>query len=369
MRKKKRLLTISAYVLVVSLAIGTWAFFHWLGFMLRRPMPVDKKYDWPMKVVAGKPVSGFTDGSSPRFNKPIRLAPFGPETILVADINNHAIRVVHLDGRTETIAGGPEKQGYLDGPAEEARFDSPHGIAVREDGVIAVAEAANNTIRLLIPKKKNDGEGVLRYSVTTLAGKAGKKGFLDGLANKALFNAPHSVVWGKNGELFVADIGNSRLRKIQNGEVTTVAGTGGFGHKDGPLGTGSLQYPMDITIDLEGNVLIGDAGTGMIRGYSPESGLFTPYTDIVLDMPHGLDVATDGRVVVAEMNAHRVVLLTADGKIIRLCGTGERGAHQNQLNKPASVLIHSGYVWIADLKNHRIMATKWLKEKSVTSGK
>jgi hypothetical protein len=50
------------------------------------------------------------------------------------------IRIVHRDGRAETLAGGPEKQGYKDGPADQARFKSPHGVAVRNDGAIAVAE-------------------------------------------------------------------------------------------------------------------------------------------------------------------------------------------------------------------------------------
>ena len=61
---------------------------------------------------------------------------------MFADINNHAIRLAYSDGRVETIAGGPEKEGHRMAPADVARFDSPHGVAVREDGAIAVCEAA-----------------------------------------------------------------------------------------------------------------------------------------------------------------------------------------------------------------------------------
>ncbi len=355
----KRVMVISACLLMVVLTVGGWAFFHWLGFMVREPMPVSGAYDWPMTVVAGDGISGFTDGNSPQFNKPIRLAPFGPDAVLVADINNHAIRIVHLDGTTETLAGGPAKQGYLDGPAGQARFDSPHGVAVRDDGVIAVAEAANNTIRLLIPDEEGGTDVPKRYVVTTLSGKPGKKGFKDGPASVALFNAPHSVAWGAEGELFVADIGNARLRQIKNEKVTTVAGTGSFGRKDGPLGTGTLQYPMDLSIDLNGDVLIADGGTGIIRRYTPELGLSSLYADIEIDMPHGLAVAPEGGLVVAEMNAHRIVLLSPDDEIIRLCGTGEPGAGHDQLHKPAAVLIHSEYLWIADLQNHRILTVEW----------
>jgi hypothetical protein len=89
--------------------------------------------------------------------------------------------------------------------------------------------------------------------------------------------------------------------------VTTVAGTGSFGHRVGPLGKGTLQYPMDLSIDSEGRVLIADGGTGYIL----------------------------------------------------LCGTGQPGLEPGQLRKPAAVLIHSGYLWIADLGNHRILTARW----------
>jgi len=324
-------------------------------------MPVDARYDWPLTVVAGNGTPGFSDGDSPRFNKPIRFAPFGPDTILVADINNHAIRIVHRDGRTETLAGGPAKQGHEDGPVEQARFNSPHGVAVRDDGAIAVAEAASHTIRLLLPteRKENGDDTSSGYTVSTLAGTAGQKGFRDGPAAEALFNAPHAVAWGANGVLFVADIGNARLRQIKDGTVTTVAGTGSYGHSDGPLGEGRLQYPMDLSIASDGSVLIADGGTGRIRRYEPDNGLSSPWPDIQIDMPHGLATAPDGGVIVAEMYGHRIVLLTRDHEFIRLCGTGEPGAGPKQLQKPAAVLVHSGHLWIADLKNHRILTATW----------
>lgn len=359
MRKYKRSIMMAICALIVVLAVGAWAFSHWFGFIWRAPMPAGKIYDWPMTVVAGDGIAGFSDGSSPRFGKPVRFAPFGPDAVLVADITNHAIRIVRLDGNTQTLAGGPTKQGYLDGPADQARFNAPHGIAVRNDGVIAVAEASNNTIRLLVSDKETNGEISTRYVVTTLAGKPGKKGFRDGPARESLFSAPHAVVWGEEGELYVADIGNARIRKIDNGYVTTVAGTGRYGHDDGPLGTGTLQYPMDLCIDRKGRLLISDAGTGRIRRYTPESGLSTPFAGIEIDMPHGLASTPGSGLVAAEMYAHRVVLLTSDNEIIRLCGTGAPGAARNQLHKPAAVLVHSGYLWIADMNNHRIVIAKW----------
>ena len=90
--------------------------------------------------------SAATDGRAARFNKPIRLAPYADDAVVVADIFNHAIRVVKRDGSVTTLAGGPEEKGHRDGPAEQARFASPHGVAVSSAGVIAVAEAENHTV-------------------------------------------------------------------------------------------------------------------------------------------------------------------------------------------------------------------------------
>jgi streptogramin lyase len=116
---------------------------------------------------------------------------------------------------------------------------------------------------------------------------------------------------------------------------------------------------MDISIASDGGVLIADAGTGRIRRFAPDSGLSSPWPDIRIDMPHGLATAPDGGVVVAEMYGHRIILLTRDHEFVRLCGTGEPGSGRRQLQKPAAVLVHSGHLWIADLKNHRVVAATW----------
>ncbi len=322
-------------------------------------MPGGDRNDRPMTVVAGDGPAGFVDGDSPRFNKPIRFAPFGPDAVLVADINNHAIRIVFLDGRVETLAGGPERQGHEDGPVDQARFDSPHGVAVRDDGAIAVAEAANHTVRLLVPAERKDENSSPGYVVSTLAGRAGQNGFKDGPAGEALFNSPHAVAWEAGGALLVADIGNARLRRVKDGVVTTVAGTGTHGHDDGTLEVGTLKYPMDLSIASDGTVLIADAGTGRIRSYRPGKGLFSPWPDIKIGMPHGVAAAPDGGVIVAEMYTHRIIMLTREQELIPLCGTGEAGSGPEQLSKPAAVLLHSGHLWIADLMNHRVLTTPW----------
>ncbi len=309
-------------------------------------------------VIGESGTPGFVDGAKPQFNKPIRLSPFGADSVVVSDINNHAIRVVHRGGQTTTLAGGPGKQGHQDGPAATAKFNSPHGVAFRRsDGAIAVAEASNHTIRLLTPVKTG---GATDYVVSTIAGVPGKSGFQDGPAAQALFNSPHAVGWGEKGELFIADIGNARVRMLRDGQVTTVAGTGTSGSADGPLNVGTLNYPMDFALDGKGRVWIIDAATSLVRLLEPGKGLSTPWAGVTFAMPHGVATAPDGRIVVAEMNAQRVVAVTPGGREPAvLFGTGVVGTAPDQLNKPAAVLVHGGYLWIADLYNHRIVVTKY----------
>ncbi len=302
-----------------------------------------------LKVLAGNGEAGFVDGAGAdaRFNKPIRLSPFGPGKVLVADIYNHALRVVSIDGDVKTIAGSPENKGHQDGLATEAKFNAPHGVAVSSNGVIAVADASNHVIRLLTPIKNND------YKVSTIAGVTGKTGFQDGEALKALFNSPHGLVWDAEGGLLVADIGNAKIRRIKENQVTTVL----------DAANSLMVMPIDIMPsgeapsgdDASGEMtyLIADAGIQKALRFtlSGEVEILAPETELA--MPHGVTGDQFGNVYVAELKAHQITRLSGNSSS-RIAGTGEAGKSIEQLNKPAAVLIHDGYLWIADLNNHRI---------------
>lgn len=350
LRRRWKILLGLAALLV---AVGTYGYFAFAWVFFVSPGVGGEQLGLPLTVLAGNGEEGFVDGptATARLHKPIRLSAYSEDAVAFADINNHAIRIAHVDGRIETIAGGPDKQGHQDGPAEEARFDSPHGIAVRGDGVIAVCEASGCTVRLLMPE-----EGARRWIVSTLAGVPGESGMLDGPCATALFDAPHAVVWGREGELYVADIGNSRIRMIRDGEVSTVAGTGESGDADGGLEVGTLKWPMDIALDELGALWIADAGYARIRRWHPDEGLSTPFADQRLAMPHGIAVTPSGHLAIAEMYGHRILRLDrTSGELATYCGTTEAGLGTAQLNKPAAVLAHAGRLWIADLGNHRVV--------------
>ena len=308
-----------------------------------------------MRVVAGTGEAGFEDGSPGKFNKPIRLAPYGEGAVLVADIFNHAIRVVTVDGDVWTIAGAPDRKGFENGPGDSARFASPHGVAISREGLIAVAEAENHTVRLLQPIYGSDKTAPESYDVSTLAGVPGSGGMRDGPAAEALFQSPHAVAWTAAGDLLIADIGNARIRRLRSGVVQTAAGSGEAGYQDGKGEAASFHYPMDVALDEDEILWIADAGSHSVRSLDPEGAVTTLGLASAIDTPHGIATGPDGTLYLAEMGTHRVLAVSREGDVKTLCGTGEAGSGPDQLNRPAAVLVHDGNVWVADLDNHRIV--------------
>lgn len=305
-------------------------------------------------IVAGTGVPGFVDGVTAQFNKPIRLAPFENNSVVVADINNHAIRIVSLEGTVTTIAGGPDKVGFLDGSAEIAKFKSPHGVAFNsKTGDIFVAEAGNHVIRQLTPQK---GEKY-SYEVSTFAGIHEKGGFKDGSKMEAMFNSPHSIILSGD-KLIVADIGNARIRAVSGDSVRTIAGTGEFGNTDASPMLSTFKYPMDMVMGKNNSIFIADAGTHQIRNLVLDQKVTTVELKDTLNTPHGITIDNEGILYVADMRTHRILSVNKSGEINVVCGNGKPGSKVEQLNKPAAVLVHAGHLWITDLNNHQIKAMK-----------
>jgi DNA-binding beta-propeller fold protein YncE len=305
-----------------------------------------------LQIVAGTGKAGFKDGKEAELNKPIRLAPYKDNSVIFADINNHAIRIASLDGEVTTIAGGPDKKGYQDGLASEAHFNSPHGVAYDEvHDIIYVAEAGSNLIRTIT--KTNNGE----FTVSTLAGIPNDKGFRDGQTDSAKFSSPHAVILAKGGGVYVADIGNARVRLIKDGIVSTIAGNGKTGNDDGKPDEASFVYAIDIVSDGE-SIFVADAGSNLIRKIVPNVSVTTVQLKDSLRTPHGIAVDESGNIYVADMGTHRIVRIHANGHVAILAGTGKSGPNVNEMNKPAAVLFHNGHLWIADLGNHQIKTLK-----------
>ncbi|MBQ7102876.1 MAG: hypothetical protein IJN89_02325, partial [Anaerotignum sp.] len=157
---------------------------------------------------------------------------------------------------------GSGKAGHKDGWSVEAQFSGPTGITTDDDGNLYVSDTQNNMIR------KIDTEG----NVTTVAG-SGVAGYKDGAADAAAFDQPTGIDWD-NGALYVADTGNQRIRKIADGKVSTFAGTAGYylesdgifegGYQDGPAGQAQFAEPMGI-LAQNGVVYVADSGNSAVR--------------------------------------------------------------------------------------------------------
>ena len=188
MTRKRKWIGGSLLTLMLALAVGgwwLWQSFVWVFFV--KPGDGGRQWSLPITAVTGDPggQSGFRDGGGGEalLAKPIRLALLDSGTVVFADINNHAIRTLRRDGTVATLAGGPDRKGYQDGPAAAAKFRSPHGVAVRSDGVIAVAEVSNHT---------------------TLCGTT-EKGLGGGRLNRP------AAVLAQQDTLWIADLGNHRI--------------------------------------------------------------------------------------------------------------------------------------------------------------
>jgi DNA-binding beta-propeller fold protein YncE len=161
----------------------------------------------------------------------------------------------------QAVAGQEGETGWRDGPAEEARFASPTGLAVTPEGHVVVADTRNNRIRLI--------QGGPGGTVITLAGN-GELGYRDGEGTRAMFRNPTDVAVGPAGEIYVADSGNHVLRRLERTpsgwQVSTWAGKGYTpGFADGPGAQARFSRPLALAVDVQGNLYVADQENHRIR--------------------------------------------------------------------------------------------------------
>jgi sugar lactone lactonase YvrE len=203
-------------------------------------------------VFAGNGIRGHADGpgTTAMFTYLNGLALDRDRNIYVTD--SARVRKITPDGFVSTIAGNGTF-GFADGPGISAMFSYPRGIAVDGSGNVFVADTGNQRIRKITPS------GL----VSTLAGN-GVASFADGPAATAMFNEPQDLATDANGNVYVADSGNARLRKVtERGDVTTLAGSKttqiyGNNGEDGPGPFAIFLRPTAITLDANGDFYVGD---------------------------------------------------------------------------------------------------------------
>ena len=209
-----------------------------------------------VSTLAGDGNWGYVDGttSNAEFHNPAGIAIDAAGNIFLADMNNSCIRKISTTGVVSTVAGSGIL-GFLDGDASVAQFDEPSSVALDLDGNIYVADLVNNRIRKIS----------VTGMVSTLAGN-GNTGFADGPGSSAEFNNPNSIVIDPLKNIYVADPGNNRIRKItSDGFVSTIAGNGTAGYADGALTKASFNMPIGVALDSKENLYVADYANFRIR--------------------------------------------------------------------------------------------------------
>ena len=226
--------------------------------------------------IAGGGTGAITDGvgTAARFNHVAGVTHDSAGNLFAVDsIGFGAVRRISADGTVTTIAGSLTATGSADGTGSAARFFFPSGIALGPDGDLYVADTGNQTIRRVTTA------GV----VTTYAGVAGSSGYADGVATTSRFNAPTALAFTPNGDLYVADTSNHRIRKIARsgtvaGAVSTFAGSGDGSTPpvDGTSTVAGIPAPMSLL--LRGNALYVGDGANLIRQVDLTTGAVTTFT-------------------------------------------------------------------------------------------
>lgn len=261
-----------------------------------------------VSTIAGNPLTnGYLDqtGNSARFQFPSGIAIDSLDNVFIADRSNHCIRKMTPSGIVTTYSGVAGVAQDVDGDSVSAQFENPTGLTIDRSGNIYVSSTLEHAIRKIDPDR----------NVTTIAGISGGRGFVNTADNLGytLFRGPGGMIVDAAGNIYVADSGNHVIRKITPaGEVTTYAGTGSAGNSDGTLTTATFYYPTALAIDEAGNIYVVDEANHNIRKITP-AGIVTTiagsgspgYRDgsdisALFNKPTGIAIDATGNLIVAD---------------------------------------------------------------------
>lgn len=324
-----------------------------------------------ISTVAGNGTYGFSgDGSAAtnaKINYPYSVAVDASGDLFIADLSNNRIRKVDTNGIITTVAGnGPSgtfgTYSGDGGAATNAGLNFPSGVAVDSKGNVFIADEYNGRVR------KVDTNGII---ITVAGGGSGSDG---GAATNASLNRPWGVVLDAVGNLFIGDLGNNRVRKVDaNGIITTVAGNGSasFSGDGGAATNASLNGPTGVAVDAVGNLFIADyenerirkvdtngiittvAGIGVSASYSGDGGAAT---NANLAAPIGVAVDTNGNIFVADSNNGRIRKVNTNGIITTVAGSGGFSGYSSDGEAAISECLDGAYGVAVDTEGNLFIA-------------
>jgi uncharacterized protein (TIGR03437 family) len=250
------------------------------------------------------------------------IAVDGRGNLYVSDTDNHRVRKVDSGGIITTVAGTGTRGFTGDGAAAtDAQLNLPYGLAADSSGALYVADLGNNRVRRIGP------DGI----IATVAGNgtAGSAGD-GGPATSAELLAPRNVALDSAGNLYISEFDGHRVRKVlSSGLIATVAGTGvaGFRGDGGAAVAAQLAYPAGLAVDPNGDLYIADSGNLRIRKVLPNGLISTALggsQTIVLYTPLGVAVDASGAILVGDVS-NTVRAYTTAGVWTKVAGTGAAG--------------------------------------------
>ena len=322
-------------------------------------------------TVVGNATPGFAGdnglAASAQLSNPYGLTIDRAGNLYIADSSNNVIRKVSNGGISTVAGNGSPGFSGDNGPAISAQLASPASVAVDSAGNLYIADTLNNLVREV-------SNGI----ITTVAGNR-TPGFSGdtGPATSAQLNGPTGVAVDSAGNLYIADSSNNRIRQVSSGVINTLAGNGnpGFGGDNGPAISAQLYAPSSIAADPAGNLFIADTFNASVRkvsngvittvagsglpGFSGDNGLAV---SVLLNNPYGVTVDSAGNIYIADTGNQLIRKVSSSGMIATVAGNGTPGfsgdtglATSAQLDNPYGLAVDSaGKVYIADFGNNRI---------------
>jgi sugar lactone lactonase YvrE len=286
--------------------------------------------------------------------------------VVSADAVLTVIKPANDSVQVTTIAGSGAA-GWQDGPGTSARFNSPNAGFVAPNRISYVADQDNHRIRQV---------DLFSGDVSTVAG-AGLAGYQDGPAMSALFDTPLGIAVNALGEIFVADALNHRIRKISRDDprtLSTFAGSGIQGYRDGTALAAQFDFPNDLAIDSSDNLFVLEFNNHTIRKITPDGFVSTfvgngkPGTadgvgiKAQLNMPSGLAIDTSNNLYVAEWKSHRIRKIAPNGTVTTLAGSKDGIAgftdgfgDAARFNTPDGIVADPvGNLYVTEQGNHAI---------------